>query len=61
MHKKVWGKQGVFGTTEKRFTQNKNLENPGPGHYPPDAHKRVGMHNSANRKGMSVFTSKAGR
>jgi hypothetical protein len=29
--KKPWGKQGVFGSTEKRFVQAAPLQTPGPG------------------------------
>ena len=60
--KRVWGRQGVFGTTEKRFVSTSAaLATPGPGYYPPDAHKRVGIHNSTNRKPLSVFASKTKR
>mmetsp|Transcript_4099 Transcript_4099/g.3954 ORF Transcript_4099/g.3954 Transcript_4099/m.3954 type:complete len:333 (+) Transcript_4099:697-1695(+) len=61
LQKKVWGRQGVFGSTERRFAPTKNQETPGPGYYPPDAHNRVGLHNSALHKPSSVFTSKAAR
>lgn len=34
LEKKVWGKQGVFGSTEKRFVQIKDkIHVPGPGSY----------------------------
>ena len=36
MQKKPWGKQGVFGSTEKRFVQGKVMITPGPGQYKPD-------------------------
>ena len=43
MHRKVWGKQGVFGSTERRFAQITRFVNyllqeqktPGPGFYNP--------------------------
>ena len=60
--RRAWGRQGVFGTTEKRFVGTiPTTAGPGPGYYPPDAHKRVGIHNSVNRKQLSVFASKTGR
>jgi len=60
--RKVWGRQGVFGTTEKRFVaQTGPLSTPGPGYYPPDADRRVGIHNSVKRKPLSVFASKSKR
>lgn len=58
---RTWGRQKGFGTTEKRFVEWANMATPGPGYYPPDAHKRIGIHNSANRKPLSVFASKARR
>lgn len=62
LKKKVWGRHGVFGCTEKRFAIHRiEEESPGPGHYPPDAHKRIGIHNSATRKPTSVFVSKSKR
>jgi len=36
MQKKAWGKQGVFGSTEKRFVQAQTLQTPGPGVYKPE-------------------------
>jgi hypothetical protein len=59
--KKVWGKQGVFGSSERRFIADRTEGLPGPGYYPPDADKRVGSHNSANRKPGSMFLSKVKR
>ena len=61
LNKKTWGRQGVFGTTERRFVGPKDKNTPGPAHYPPDAHKRIGIHNSAVHKPNSVFQSKLGR
>ena len=60
--KKAWGRQGVFGTTEKRFAGGNPIEmTPGPGYYPPDADRRIGMHNSAHHKPFSVFQSRSKR
>ena len=69
VQRKVWGKQGAFGCTEKRFYSRSNsnihgksmngAEEPGPGTYATEA--RVGMHNSAKNRGLSVFLSKAKR
>ena len=60
--RKVWGRQGVFGTTEKRFVAAAGgVATPGPGYYPPDADKRVGIHNTVKRKPHSVFASKSKR
>lgn len=60
--KKAWGRQGVFGTTEKRFAIVQQVEStPGPGYYPSDLDKRIGMHNSAHHKPLSVFQSKSKR
>lgn len=59
--RRTWGRHRGFGTTEKRFMELANVVTPGPGYYPPDAHKRIGIHNSANRKALSVFASKAKR
>jgi len=36
MQRKPWGKQGVFGSTEKRFVQAQALQTPGPGNYKPE-------------------------
>jgi len=33
--RKPWGKQGVFGATEKRFVGEKKMVTPGPGNYNP--------------------------
>ncbi len=30
---KTWGKNGVFGSTERRFVEHINLKTPGPGQY----------------------------
>ena len=71
VQKKVWGKLGAFGCTEKRFYSRSNSnvhgkntntiseEGPGPGTYYSEV--RVGMHNSAKNRGHSVFLSKAKR
>ena len=59
IQKKVWGKQGVFGCTEKRFPDKIIEELPGPGSYALD--KKVGIHNSSKHKGLSVFLSKCKR
>jgi Sperm-tail PG-rich repeat len=59
VQKKVWGKQGVFGCTEKRFNDIAKEDIPGPGSYALD--RSVGLHNSAKHKGHSVFLSKCER
>lgn len=59
VQKKVWGKQGVFGSTEKRFYGRPLNNIPGPGSYAIE--KNVGLHNSAKHKGHSVFLSKCKR
>ena len=59
LQKKVWGKQGVCGCTEKRFYNSTTNDLPGPGTYILE--KQVGIHNSASHKGHSVFLSKAKR
>mmetsp|Transcript_5241 Transcript_5241/g.9623 ORF Transcript_5241/g.9623 Transcript_5241/m.9623 type:complete len:531 (+) Transcript_5241:30-1622(+) len=61
INKKVWGRQGVFGSSERRFAAEKSNNSPGPGYYPPDADKRIGSHNSAKRKPGSMFLSKVKR
>lgn len=55
------GRHRGFGTTEKRFSEVLSVITPGPGYYPPDAHRRIGIHNAANRKALSAFASKAKR
>lgn len=60
--RRTWGRQGVFGTTEKRFVGAVPVSTaPGPGYYPSDAAKRIGTHNSARKKPLSVFASKTNR
>lgn len=62
LKRKAWGRQGVFGTTEKRFPVTQQPEaTPGPGYYPSDLDKRIGMHNSAHHKPLSVFQSRTKR
>lgn len=61
INKKVWGRQGVFGSSERRFAAERVDNLPGPGYYPPDADKRIGSHNSAKRKPGSMFLSKVKR
>jgi len=56
MSKKVWGKQGVFGSTERRFVDPNKGENPGPAHYEGSA-KKIGSLNLAKSKSHSVFSS----
>lgn len=60
IQKKVWGKQGVFGSTERRFYSKVKTKEIGPGEYTADS-KIIGMHNSAKNKGNAVFLSKAKR
>ena len=50
------GNDGAFGSNEKRFPTKSKGEIPGPGQY--ETENRVGMHNSVNRKPLSVFSSK---
>lgn len=60
--RRTWGRQGVFGTTEKRFVGTLPVSTaPGPGYYPADSAKRIGTHNSARKKQLSVFASKTNR
>ncbi|CAG9314958.1 unnamed protein product [Blepharisma stoltei] len=60
IQKKVWGKEGVFGSTEKRFVAHRVNETPGPGYYVADE-SRVGIHNSSKHKPSSVFSSRVKR
>ena len=57
--KKAWGRQGIFGTTEKRFVSTGRKDIPGPGYY--SSENRLGTHNSALKKPLSVFQSKVKR
>jgi hypothetical protein len=59
VQRRVWGKQGAFGGTEKRFYSATTNSLPGPGSYAIE--RRVGVHNSASHKGHSVFVSKSKR
>lgn len=33
IRQKAFGKNGVFGSTERRFVDTENLQTPGPGQY----------------------------
>ena len=60
--RKVHGQQGAFGSTEKRFLGYiPPPRAPGPGHYPANSDRKIGSHNSAKRKEMSVFASSTTR
>jgi len=47
LRKKVWGKQGVFGSSEKRFPVHTSLEIPGPGFYDISKEGRIEIGQSA--------------
>jgi hypothetical protein len=59
MQKKTWGKQGVFGSTEKRFVQAQTLQTPGPGMYKPEKVIQVlDKKNDSNiKRSSSMFLS----
>jgi len=61
--RKPWGKQGVFGATEKRFVEQKKLVTPGPGNYNPLASINMLQQKSeANiKRSSSMFLSQAQR
>lgn len=59
--KKPWGKQGVFGSSEKRFVPKRNEKTPGPGHYPLNTDKFIGSHSCVYEKPHAVFLSKSNR
>lgn len=59
INKKVWGRQGVFGSSERRFTHKTSSQTPGPGHYPADCHSKIGTSNSMHGKPSAVFLSKS--
>ena len=61
INKKAYSRQGVFGSSERRFPFKAALQTPGPGHY-PDAFKKA----EAGKKGQkgkpsAVFVSKSTR
>ncbi len=57
--KKPWGKQGVFGSTEKRFVQPQTLQTPGPGVYKPERSLTIlAKKNETNiKRSSSMFIS----
>ena len=59
LQKKTWGKQGVFGSTEKRFVQAQTLQTPGPGMYKPERSLNVlDNKNEVNiKRSSSMFLS----
>ena len=59
LHKKPWGKQGVFGSTEKRFVQPHALVTPGPGLYKPERSINIlAKKNETNiKRSSSMFIS----
>ena len=59
--KKVWGRNGVFGSSERRFPKKSFTATPGPAHYPPDSSKKVGSNTSMVKKPNAVFLSKSTR
>lgn len=61
--RKPWGKQGVFGATEKRFVEQKKLVTPGPGNYNPQASiNMLDSKSEANiKRSSSMFLSQAKR
>lgn len=58
LYKKMWGKQGVFGSSEKRFVNKKNSFTPGPGHYRAESLKDAGEPKYKKEKMSAVFVSK---
>lgn len=56
--KKTWGKQGVFGSSEKRFVSKKKNLTPGPGHYKSDKSKSGPAPGYKQNKMSAVFLSK---
>jgi hypothetical protein len=61
--KKPWGKQGVFGSTEKRFVQPQTLQTPGPGVYKPERSLTIlAKKNETNiKRSSSMFISQVKR
>ena len=61
--KKPWGKQGVFGSTEKRFVQPTSLQTPGPGLYKPERSLTIlAKKNESNiKRSSSMFISQVRR
>ena len=59
LQKKTWGKQGVFGSTEKRFVAAQTLMTPGPGLYKPErSQNALDKKNEANiKRSSSMFIS----
>lgn len=55
------GRHGAFGITEKRFSSTKRSETPGPGYYPPDSYKKIGLIPTIENKPSSMFLSKSKR
>jgi Sperm-tail PG-rich repeat len=63
LNKKPWGKQGVFGSTEKRFVQPHALVTPGPGLYKPERSITIlAKKNETNiKRSSSMFISQVKR
>jgi Sperm-tail PG-rich repeat len=61
LNKKVWGRRGVFGSSEKRFVKKPEEETPGPGYYRSDKRKKIGSGSSLSKNPSSVFLSKSKR
>jgi len=63
LHRKPWGKQGVFGSTEKRFVQPNTLQTPGPGVYKPERSLTIlAKKNETNiKRSSSMFISQVKR
>jgi hypothetical protein len=59
--RKALGRHGAFGITEKRFSSTKRSETPGPGFYPPDSYKKIGLVPTIENKPSSMFLSKSKR
>lgn len=59
--RKTLGRHGAFGATEKRFSSSKRHQTPGPGYYPPDSYKKIGLNSTIEKKASSMFVSKSKR
>lgn len=60
--KRIVGKNGVFGSTERRFVQMENLKTPGPGQY-TNTEVKMGQSTSSTdlKKPTSMFVSRTNR
>jgi hypothetical protein len=60
LNKKMWGKQGVFGSTERRFVDKADINTPGPAQYTTEG-KLAGSMSQRVMKPTSNFASSVKR